>query len=267
MELDFRTYGNSGSPVILLHGGPGAAGYMAPIGRGLADSFRVWEPFGRWGNRQQPATVARHIEDLDEFIGRNCKGERPALVGHSWGAMLTLAYAAACPERAGGLVLVGCGTFDAATRNRMEEIRSRRITSEIKRRLDNLPETVSDPDKRLALLGKWMKQIDSVELIDEPPEEVRFDAAGHEQTWADMMRLQKEGVYPAAFAAVRSPVVMLHGAEDPHPGRMIYESLRTYMPQIQYIEFARCGHYPWEEKAAWQEFYKSLRKRLFTVFE
>jgi hypothetical protein len=36
-----------------------------------------------------------------------------------------------------------------------------------------------------------------------------------------MIRLQDHGVYPAAFSAIRSPVLMLHGAVDPHPGRMI----------------------------------------------
>ena len=36
---------------------------------------------------------------------------------------------------------------------------------------------------------------------DEPPEP--FDAAAHAQTWDDMLRLQREGVYPQAFAAIR----------------------------------------------------------------
>jgi len=40
-----RTYGISGPIVIVLHGGPGAAGYLAPLARGLAESFRVLEPF------------------------------------------------------------------------------------------------------------------------------------------------------------------------------------------------------------------------------
>ena len=67
--LTFRTYGKSGSLVILLHGGPGAGGYLAPIGRELADSFRLLEPFQRHGSRQRPVTTADHIEDLHELIG------------------------------------------------------------------------------------------------------------------------------------------------------------------------------------------------------
>ncbi len=52
----------------------------------------------------------------------------------------------------------------------------------------------------------------------------------------DMLRLQEEGIYPAAFSGVRSPVLMLHGAADPHPGRMICASLREYIPQLEYFE-------------------------------
>jgi pimeloyl-ACP methyl ester carboxylesterase len=82
------------------------------------------------------------------------------------------------------------------------------------------------------------------------------------ETWDDMVRLQSEGVYPAAFAAVKSPALMLHGAEDPHPGRMIRASLQPYMPQLEYRERARCGHYPWLEKATRDEFFSVLRNWL-----
>ena len=41
---------------------------------------------------------------------------------------------------------------------------------------------------------------------------------------------------------------MLHGAYDPHPGRMIHANLRQYMPQHEYREYSRCGHEPWMER-------------------
>jgi len=39
------------------------------------------------------------------------------------------------------------------------------------------------------------------------------------------VQLQEAGVYPAAFAAITSPVLMLHSTYDPHPGQMIRASL------------------------------------------
>ena len=66
-----------------------------------------------------------------------------------------------------------------------------------------------------------------------------LDAQAYEQTWADMVRLQRDGVYPAAFAAIDVPVLMLHGDVDPHPGLLIAEDLREYIlsPGIRRI----CG--------------------------
>jgi pimeloyl-ACP methyl ester carboxylesterase len=65
-------------------------------------------------------------------------------------------------------------------------------------------------------------------------------------------------VYPASFAAIDVPVLVLHGSEDPHPGRMIRAGLAPYLPQLEYHEWERCGHYPWLEKAAHESFYKVL---------
>ena len=76
------------------------------------------------------------------------------------------------------------------------------------------------------------------------------------------MRLQEESVYPAAFAAIDAPVLMLHGTVDPHPGRMIRASLEPHLPQLEYHEWERCGHYPWLEKAAREEFFAVLREWL-----
>jgi pimeloyl-ACP methyl ester carboxylesterase len=52
---------------------------------------------------------------------------------------------------------------------------------------------------------------------------------------------------------------MLHGAADPHPGQMIRASLAPYLPQLKYLEWPRCGHYPWLEKSAHDEFFSVLR--------
>jgi pimeloyl-ACP methyl ester carboxylesterase len=73
-----------------------------------------------------------------------------------------------------------------------------------------------------------------------------------------MLRLQEAGVYPAAFAAIRSPVLMLHGAYDPHPGGMIRASLAPYIPQLEYREWERCGHSPWMERSVREEFFAVL---------
>lgn len=71
--------------VLVLHGGPGAPGSAAGLARALAGTFHVIEPLQRRSGGPS-LTVARHVADLAQVVAR-CE-EPPALVGHSWGAML-----------------------------------------------------------------------------------------------------------------------------------------------------------------------------------
>ena len=256
--IHLRTYGSSGPPVVLLHGGPGAPGYMAPVARGLADSFRVFEPFQR-ASGAEPLTVSIHIADLHEVVETHCPGARPALVGSSWGAMLALAYAAEHPGSAGPLVLIGCGTFDLAARARLRTTIQERTDDDLRRRMDRLPQEFPDPDERFRAMGGLILPLYSNELASTDQELEACDARGHHETWQDMLRLQEQGVYPAAFSAIRTPVLMLHGAADPHPGAMIRASLEPHIPQLEYHEWERCGHFPWLEKAVRDEFFTVLR--------
>ena len=75
-----------------------------------------------------------------------------------------------------------------------------------------------------------------------------------------MLRLQEDGIYPAAFEAIAAPALMLHGDADPHPGKMIRDSLASTIAHLEYRELARCGHYPWLETAAREPFYALLRE-------
>jgi pimeloyl-ACP methyl ester carboxylesterase len=256
--IQVREYGTLGPMVLVLHGGPGAPGGMAPLARRLTDSFRVLEPLQR-GSGGEPLTVARHVADLHELVESRCGDVRPALVGHSWGAMLALAYAAAYPGSAGSLVLIGCGTFDPAARARLQAICEERMDDGLRRRLERLPEEFPDPDERLKVMGNLRLPLYSYELVSTDQEVEACDARAHHETWQDMLRLQQEGVYPEAFAVINAPVIMLHGAADPHPGRMIWASLEPYLPQLEYCEWERCGHYPWLEKAVRDEFFAVLR--------
>jgi pimeloyl-ACP methyl ester carboxylesterase len=163
--------------------------------------------------------------------------------------MVALAYAATHPNSARALVLVGCGTFDEASRDRVRETREARVGNDLRRRLEHLAVEFPDPDRRLASLGTVMLPLDSYDLISDVLELETCDARGYQETWDDMLHLQAQGVYPTSFAAIKRPVLMLHGSADPHPGPMIRASLVPSLPQLEYREWERCGHYPWLERA------------------
>jgi len=266
--LRFRAYGSSAHIAIALHGGPAAVGAAAPIAEGLSDCFRVFEPWQR-GSGSKPLTVADHIADLHALMSSRCGQERPALVGHSWGATLALAYAAAYPDRAGPLVLIGCGTFDPQSRARLLETLSERTSAEIRLKLAALAAECPDPSERMqreAALTEPLYNYAPVNSVRDDRIEEPFDAVAHAQTWSDMLRLQSEGVYPAQFALIDSPVLMLHGAYDPHPGEMIRACLAPYIARFKYRQLEECGHSPWRERFARDEFFRFLREWLRRQF-
>jgi len=261
-SLPVRLYGETGSWVVVLHGGPGAAGYMAPVARELSDSFHVIEPFQR-RSENESLTVQRHIDDLHAVISEYCGEERPAIVGHSWGAMLALAYAAQHRFVARSIVLIGCGTFDTAAREQLQTTLIQRTTPQLSGRLRGLSKEIRDPDVRLCVYGRLLEPLYIYDPLAEQKDETEeYDRKGHDETWRDMLRLQASGVYPQSLAGIDTPTLMLHGDYDPHPGQMTYATLRTYLPTIDYVELDRCGHYPWRERAAREPFFTHLARWL-----
>lgn len=266
--IETRRYGERGPLVVLLHGGPGGPGYMAGLARELADRFRVVEPLQRFSG-DIPLTVATHVADLRDVL--ESLGEPANLVGSSWGAMLALSYAARHAEGLRQLVLIGSATFDRESRRVYQERMLERTSAADMRRIERFSSLLAaetDQSRRDLLFAKKCNiaiQIQSHDLISSDFEIVRFDERGNHETSADARRLQDERIQPAEFRSIAAPVLMLHGDQDPHPGRMIYESLTPYIQNLRYREFAHCGHIPWLERQAREEFLEALVNALLRL--
>jgi pimeloyl-ACP methyl ester carboxylesterase len=262
--IDVRTHGSRGPTVVLLHGGPGAPGSVADLAGDLAAGFRVLEPLQRRAG-SQPLTVAQHVADLAAVAP-----DRAVFVGHSWGAMLALSFAARHPGRVKSLTLIGCGTYDLDARRAFQRTVDDRITPDDRTRLDELElrlESATDPaghDRLLDELGQIFGDAESFAPLppDRSSEPLPADGPGFTETWADVLRLQETGVEPASFSSIRCPVLMLHGDHDPHPGPAIRDTLRRHIPHLEYTDFPRCGHTPWRERHARELFLQRLREWL-----
>ena len=103
----------SGTPLLLLHGGPGAAHYYLLPLAALADERPVifYDQLG-CGQSDSPQdtsiyTIQRSVDEVDA-VRRELGLEEIILYGHSWGAMLAIEYL--CQGRGSGvrkLVLAG----------------------------------------------------------------------------------------------------------------------------------------------------------------
>ena len=165
------------------------------------------------------------------------------------------AFAAAYPEIAGPIVLVGCGTWNIHARAQLIAVLEKRINDNppLRSAIDQLPQQYPD-DPRQQMVRRYELThhlYDFDPLPEQPdPDIPPFDETAHNETWRDMLRLQEAGRYPAAFAAIRSPVLMLHGSYDPHPGAITRDALLKHISHLEYHELPRCGHSPWRERSA-----------------
>jgi pimeloyl-ACP methyl ester carboxylesterase len=261
-HLRVRRYGRPGRPAIVLHGGPGAPGSAGGLARALADPLHVLEPWQRWSS-SVPLTVDRHVADLADVVSERAPGEEPALVGESWGAMLALVFASRHPDRVSALVLIGCGTFDPHARARLQQSLEQRTTPELLARLADLETEIPDEAERFVQAHRESDSLYTYCRADDADDPIeQFDPTGHLESWSDMVRLQASGAVPAEFASIDCPVLMLHGTYDPHPGAMIRDSLKAYVPHLEYHEFEKCGHSPWVEEHARDRFLATARRWL-----
>jgi pimeloyl-ACP methyl ester carboxylesterase len=237
---------------------------MAPVAERLSARFNVLEPLQR-GSGTVPLTVASHVADLHDILQEPLRIAPIRLVGFSWGALLALTYAARHPAGVDRVVAVGCGTFDVQTRRVYQARMAERMNTETQQAIDRLQNVLAretDPEKRNKLLAQFgciYGRLQAFDPLDtDESASVSCDEQAFRETWADAVSLQENGVQPAEFSRIGVPVTMIHGESDPHPGRLIYESLRPFIARLTYTEIPHCGHKPWIERQAEDAFYAAL---------
>lgn len=98
-----------GTPVIVLHGGPGLSqDYLLPGMEKLAEHHRVVFYDQRGAGRSENSgkiSLDVYVEDL-EAVRREFGFEKMAVVGHSWGGLVAMRYAAAHPDAVDKMVLL-----------------------------------------------------------------------------------------------------------------------------------------------------------------
>ncbi|TLV01199.1 alpha/beta fold hydrolase [Dyadobacter luticola] len=112
MQLNFKQIGESGKPMIILHGVFGLLDNWLGISKTIADhGYRVFLVDQRNHGRsphQEPLAFPAFAEDLREFIAEH-QLEKPVLVGHSMGGKTIMEYAVTYPGTYDALVVVDIG--------------------------------------------------------------------------------------------------------------------------------------------------------------
>jgi len=258
---NLRRYGNAPLNVAVIHGGPGAAGGMAPVARELASGWGILEPL------QTATSLEGQVEEVKVVLEKN--GDHPViLIGWSWGAWLSYIVAAYYPSLVKKLILIGSGPFEEKYVAGLRETRLNRLSEKERIEFISILEILSDPSVKdkstsFARLGALCSKTDSYNPIEcgmNESDMVNCDGDIFQSVWKDAVELRRSGKLLELGKDIKCSVVAIHGDYDPHPAEGIQKPLSAILKSFRFILLKNCGHMPWVEREAREEFFRILKQ-------
>lgn len=250
-----RIHGSAPYSVALVHGGPGAAGEMAPVAAALSRHAGILEL------HQTKYSIDELVTEMKEQLLES--GHPPlTVIGYSWGAWLGFLFAARHSELVRKLILIGSGPFEDAYAKEMMSTRMNRLSSEERGEWNDMMSRLGAgealPD--LTRLDQLMTKADTYEPLEDAAqaEPLAVNAEQHERIWAEASALRSSGQLLEYGKGIACPVVAIHGEHDPHPYQGVFAPLTDVLNGITCILLPRCGHTPWKERHASHPFYDIL---------
>jgi proline iminopeptidase len=249
-----------GDPLLLLAGGPGMPpDYMQPIATGLGTKHRyiLLDQRGT-GKTRQDALDATTV-NLDTYVAdvealrAHLQLDKWVVLGHSWGGMLAMAYAARHPGRVQALVLVASGGPTLHFLDYFFDNQVARLTleeRELVKYWSDPARSAADPQRalyerfRAAAPGYVFDRKVALLLAAATPPQA-FSAEVYNLMMADLKARPYD--LRSALESLSFPVLIIQGRQDPTGDSTAHE-IRGSLPQasLQFIE--RCGHFPWIEQ-------------------
>jgi pimeloyl-ACP methyl ester carboxylesterase len=257
---NLRYYGDPPFSVVLLHGGPGTAGGMAPLARELAQYCGILEPL------QTADSIDGQVEELRRVLEQNA-ALPVILIGHSWGAWLGFIFAAKHSPMVKKLILISSGGFQDQYAAMTHETRLSRLSeedrTEVTRLLENLRNrSQGGGDEQFARLGELLFRADAFDPLPQEPPDVDFSLDIYRKVWGEATRMRKNGELLEMGRAIDCPVVAIHGDHDPHPAEGVEKPLDGVLRDFRFILLENCGHKPWIERQAHLKFLSIMKDEL-----
>lgn len=235
-------------PIVAVNGGPGFDHrYLiaAPIWQDMAERRQIIF-YDQRGTGESPGaaggelSVSGMVEDL-EALRRHLKIERMDLIGHSWGGILSMAYATRYPGHVAHLVLVGSG--DA------------RLTSHeylFDKLYPDITATIPADNSLAAQMGcvaidayDRMSYYDQRNLVQATgPDAPRFSQDTCTTVMVDAMKLD---LYPE-LAKLDVPTLVINGRFDANVAPTVAWRISHAIPGAKLAYFERSGHSPFVEE-------------------
>lgn len=257
--MNVRFYGDAPCRAALVHGGPGAPGAMAPVARALFNSgIHVIELL------QTQTTIQGQINELAETI----RPHAPiTLIGHSWGAWLACLTAAEYPDLVKKLILVSFAPFASQYAGGIMKTRISRLDpiqrAQARMYLDAW-QSGTITDEAFAAFGALTEMADTYSPLPENHGDDLIPCRGEDYlgVWDEADAMRRSGALLSEASKIRCPVIAIHGHYDPHPYRGVEGPLTKAIDGFRFILLEKCGHTPWEERYARDDFFQILRDEI-----
>lgn len=220
---NLRKYGVGPFSVVVIHGGPGASGEMAPVAKELSIVCGILEPL------QTSASLDGQLHELRTIL-KKYSNFPVTLVGHSWGAWLSFLFAARYHSSVKKLILIGSGVFKTKYALKIMEIRLNRLSEEDKLKAHSFKEALNGPlvgnkSVIMAQFGELMTKADSFDPMpfDNKELDVQYDI--FQCVWKEAEKLRQSGKLLEQGKNVQCPVVAIHGDYDSSPSEGVEEPL------------------------------------------
>lgn len=255
----YNKYGIEPFRIVLIHGGPGAAGSLSSLANGLSQKFNVIEAI------QTKTTIYGLISELKKILSK--KSQSPVvLIGHSWGAWLSYIFASKHPDFVSKLILISAGAFEETYNIDLHSTRLNRLSEDEQKEVLSIIEKLNEintinKDSYFARFGELMSKADSYNPVP-LKDEVQFNAKIFNKVWKEAENLRKSGKLIKMGQKIKCPVIAIHGMYDPHPVNGVEIPLQKVINNFKIFKLQKCGHTPWKEIDAKNEFYSILIKEL-----
>lgn len=248
VTLFVRMVGNttSGSVLIASNGGPGlTSNYMRSLEE-LAGPELAVVTYDQRGNGRStsPEMISANFELADyaadiEAIREAVGAEHVHLLGHSFGGLVAMEYAVRYPDRARSLILFGSAPPTWETIQEAFARFNRRVAA--LRADDMLPQPSGNGLE--AILPAYFSDPTFTFSSDDPGGVPAENTAVNQLTWAAITGYD----LTTDLAALRLPVLILYGADDPF-GLPMAEASRDALANadVTYVLLDQCGHF-WHE--------------------
>ncbi len=189
------------------------------------------------------------------------------LVGFSWGAFLSWMVAARYPELVKKLILISSPPFEEQytafiTKTRLERL-SPADQSETKTLLEQVEKGQGgDKNLLLARLGNLLARADAFDPLPVEEESFHRQYDVYKGVWDEACELRRKRSLLMMGRSVPFPVVAIHGDWDPHPADGVNIPLSREIANFRFILLEKCGHRPWIERNAAEQFYKILTQEI-----